>query len=204
MTLQKILEEKEKRIKAGMRMMGLSDFVFFGSWFITALVKGGILVTVVTIVLKVGNLFKYSNFFVILIYLLLFLFCCIAYTFVISALFDTSRTGGAVGMICYLVLFLPSIAVRTPSVPQAVQLAVSVVAPTGFSLGNSILLQAERGQVGIHFGNLFERSTFVGTSLGNIWLVLIGDAILYTFLAWYLDKVRRLCLALLVWVCALV
>ena len=60
--IMRILEEKQKRIKEGMKMMGLNDVVFFGSWMITALAKGAVVVTAVTIVCSVGKLFSYVVF----------------------------------------------------------------------------------------------------------------------------------------------
>lgn len=56
--VMRILEEKQKRIKEGMKMMGLNDAIFFLSWMLTALLKGGVVVVIMTVVCKLGHLFS--------------------------------------------------------------------------------------------------------------------------------------------------
>ena len=56
--VMRILEEKQKRIKEGMKMMGLNDAIFFVAWMLTALIKGGVVVVIMTVVCKLGHLFS--------------------------------------------------------------------------------------------------------------------------------------------------
>ena len=118
-----------------------------------------------------------------LVWFLSFLLVCIAYTFIITTFFDQARTGGVVGMLLYLALFLPSLALRKSSVPRGLQLISCLLAPTSFSLGNGIFNDAESNQVGIQFSNLFDTST-VGISMGECLVMLWIDAVVYSVLAW--------------------
>lgn len=57
MTVRAIVLEKELRLREVMRMMGLSDGILRLSWFITSLVVFTISVTVISAVLKVGEVY---------------------------------------------------------------------------------------------------------------------------------------------------
>lgn len=88
----------------------------------------------------------------------------------------------------YLALFLPSLALRKPSVPRGLQLFSCILAPTAFSLGNGIFNEAEGNEVGIQFSNLFDESSY-GISMGECLISLLIDAVLYSVGAWYFDRV---------------
>jgi len=125
-----------------------------------------------------------SNVLLVLIWFLAFLLVCIAYTFVLTTFFDNARTGGVVGMLLYLALFLPSLVVRKPSVPRALQLVCSLLPPTAFSLGNDILNAAEGSGVGLQFSNLFQDSSF-GISMGECLVMVLVDVVIFSIMAWY-------------------
>lgn len=188
--LTRILEEKERKLKEGMKMMGLSAVAYWLSWLITAGVKVGCMVFMVSIIAKVrsrcigafcagwraygaswalcghqagamvaigtvrqphpyawlrsmhghsyflacvhphslmlcfacayllppvsqfGKLFEHSDFFIVFIFFALFGITCLGYTFIMSTFFSKARTGGAVGMMLFFVLSLPTLAFK--------------------------------------------------------------------------------------------
>ena len=62
-----------------MKMMGLSDAVLRGSWFVTSGVLLFLSVVGITILLKMGLILPYSDWFIIMLYMLLYALSMIAY-----------------------------------------------------------------------------------------------------------------------------
>lgn len=113
------------------------------------------------------------------------------------------RTGGALGMMIYIILSTPVYALNgSTNVSPAVRVIVSLLPPTAFSLGNSILTQAEGPRSnGVHWNTLFDAEVSdatardngtqpLGVSLGALGGMLLLDTIVMITLAWWLDKVR--------------
>ena len=188
--LTRILEEKEKRIKILLRMNGLSPITDLAAWTITALVKNTVMVTIVVAVACNVGIFKYSAFTVVLVFFLLFMATCIAFCFLMATLFSKSRTGGAVGMLVYMLLSAPTYALTIPGVPYALKIALGLLSPCAFSLGTSIIVLAEQKHAGITWGNAFNpAASNVNVSLGALGGMLVIDLLLYLGLGFYLDAV---------------
>lgn len=190
----RVLEEKEKKLKEGMRMMGLADEVFWLSWFLLAMAKGTFFCVAIVCVGKFGGLFTYSDPILMFLFFFLFNCVCVAFVFLISTFFSKSKTGGAVGMLLWLALYLPMLAIGGASTSGPTKLGLSFVAPLGFSLGTVILNEVNGNNMGVHWGNMFETSPTLsgqtqGASFGSVLLMLLFDFVVYSFLAWYLDKV---------------
>lgn len=66
-----LITEKEKKIKEGMKMMGLTNFAFYSSWIIHYTIIYTLIAFLWTIIMM--NLWKSSNFF--LVFTWLWLFC---------------------------------------------------------------------------------------------------------------------------------
>ena len=60
-TVQNIVYEKERRLKEFMKMMGLSNIVHWIAWFITSLCSISITVALLTMILKVSQLYLHLN-----------------------------------------------------------------------------------------------------------------------------------------------
>ena len=72
MLISNILEEKEKKIKEGMLMMGCPVSVFWLSWFLTALAKFVVLVLLTCFVVSYAGIFSHTDTSVLFVFLTLF------------------------------------------------------------------------------------------------------------------------------------
>ena len=70
---------RQTRLREFMKMMGLSDAVLRGSWFVTSGVLLFLSVVGITILLKMGLILPYSDWFIIMLYMLLYALSMIAY-----------------------------------------------------------------------------------------------------------------------------
>jgi ATP-binding cassette subfamily A (ABC1) protein 3 len=66
--LQRIVSEKETKIRESMRMMGLNDLSYWTSWFVYYLIIVTIISILCLIILSI-NVVKYSNKFLLFLYL---------------------------------------------------------------------------------------------------------------------------------------
>ena len=191
--LTRILEEKENKVKEGMKMMGLTDTVYWLSWIVTSLIKTGFVTLCIVVVAKVGKLFASSDFLILLIFFILFTLIIIVFSILISTLFSKSRTGGAVGMLFFIILSTPSYGLYNAGVSKGLQLLSCLLAPIAFDFGALILNDAESGSVGVHWSNINDplAAPKVKLGLGAVMAMLVLDIFLYSLLAWYLNNVVK-------------
>ena len=181
-----IVEEKETRIKEGMKMMGLYDSTLWLSWLLTytlIFIITSIFITAIT----AKNVFQYSDkayifFFFLLAQMSFFSFCLL-----VSAVFSQSRVGSTFGALVFLAIFFPYYAVFQDSVSTAQKTLACLSPPLCMGLGVTNIIQFEGAQVGVNRDNVrtklnnFDYSTTMG--------MLLLDFIGLILLALYLDKV---------------
>ena len=178
--------EKEDRIKEGMKMMGLSDFAYNLSWFITIftqLLLVSILITLVTST----SVFVYSDKFLVFIYFMAFSLAIMNFCFLLATFFSRAKVASLIGPIVFFATFFPYYAVSDPSYSPSVKTATCLLAPACFALGANVFADYEGGLVGVQLSNSStETSNF---SYALCVSMLIVDAVLYGFFAWYFDKI---------------
>ncbi|KAL4476001.1 hypothetical protein ABPG72_007887 [Tetrahymena utriculariae] len=103
----RILNEKEKRIREGMMMVGLGKIAFYSSWIITYLLVYIIISILVSIVLK-AYFFTVVDYGVILILHFSYAICNMAQSLFITVFFDKQRTGIIAATFLFLIQFLLS------------------------------------------------------------------------------------------------
>ncbi|KAL4432498.1 hypothetical protein ABPG74_013352 [Tetrahymena malaccensis] len=103
----RILNEKEKRIREGMMMVGLGKTAFYSSWILTYLIVYIIISILVSIVLK-AYFFTVADFGVILILHFSYAICNMAQSLFITVFFDKQRTGIIAATFLFLIQFLLS------------------------------------------------------------------------------------------------
>ncbi|RZF33664.1 hypothetical protein LSTR_LSTR007042 [Laodelphax striatellus] len=182
-----IVGEKEKRIKEGMKIMGVKDSVYWPAWFI--LYAGVVLIisVIATIMLYAVGLFEHSNSFLIFLLVMLYGLTIILFAFVITAFFDKSRTAGLSGTFA---ANLPSLFYFVPKFLNGFgdwyYWGVSIINSSGFALAMDHALTLEVEGKGIQFHNLWQGEEI---SFGGSLIMMATDIILYAFLAYYLDNV---------------
>jgi ATP-binding cassette subfamily A (ABC1) protein 3 len=187
---------QENKITESMKISGMSTAAMWISWLISYGSFNTVIVLLIVLVTWVGDLLASSNSFLVFLFYFAFMWSCMLFSFLLSSFFSKSRTGGAVGMLGYLILSTPSYAFTGGAGSSGSMGLACLLPPTAFSLGNAILTEAERveqvGQAasGIQFSNFFDsKVTSINISFGAVFLILILDLFILGVLAWYCDKV---------------
>jgi hypothetical protein len=184
--IRSLVTEKEDRIKEGMKMMGLTDFSYNLSWFITILSQllfVSILITLVT----ATSVFEYSDKFLVFIYFAAFSFAIMNFCFLIATFFSRAKVASLIGPMVFFGVFFPYYAVSDPSYSTDVKTATCLSAPACFALGANVFADFEGGLVGVQWTNSSELTS--NFSYAICVGMMIVDAILYGILAWYFDKI---------------
>lgn len=89
--LVQLVGEKEKKIKEGMKIMGLSELAFWCSWFNIYAAYTILLSSASTSILFLLGVFNNTNWILIFLLVLLYSITVIFFSFMISPFFDKSR-----------------------------------------------------------------------------------------------------------------
>ena len=100
-----------------------------------------------------------------------------AFGYLVQAFFDKAMTGGIVGMILSFAMFVVKLAVITPDTPHGKQMLLSLLAPTAFAQGITLIATYEKNGEALDFGSMGTRVdnfSFVRTldNLGGLGCVL--------------------------------
>ena len=140
-----IVTEKELKIKESMKIMGLSTFAFWFTWFLTYAVIITIGVIFVTIISRVALLYGDSDYFIIFLIFFFYGLSIETLTFVLTPLFKKGRTAGSAGSMATIVLGTLSflhVYVRTSN---AVKWLTGLLSPVALSLTLMSTLEGNEG-----------------------------------------------------------
>lgn len=186
-----IVEEKETKTKETMRIMGLKDWVFNGSWFITFFLQ--FFVTAVGLVILLHfTLFPNADPSLLGAFFICFFMSEITLGFLITVFFSRAKLAGILGPIILFAATMPryaffskDAAAQNSNESIAAKTFVSVFSPTAFTFGADLLVQYEEANQKLGWSNLHDDAF----SMGRVMSLLLIDFVLYAVLAWYIDRV---------------
>jgi ABC-type Na+ transport system ATPase subunit NatA len=186
--LSQIVEDKKKKIRIGLQMIGLTNVVYWGSWALTMFFFFSITGIGGSAILKFGKVFAFTDGTILLTFFLLYsaalTFLCIA----LSALFTEPQVAGIGGMVLFLVMELPGQLLGNSS--AGMKNILCLLPPSCFSIGLAIINESEIGGQGAQWSNFADPNfTSQGYSVAQAMLMMFVDIFVYAFFAWYLNNV---------------
>jgi ATP-binding cassette subfamily A (ABC1) protein 3 len=103
-TVGRIVTEKENRVKDAMRMMGLSDFAYWLSWFLYYLMVSTIISLCCTIILCT-KVFPHSNWGLIFLFFWLYGISLFGFCMLVSPFFYKARVASIVSSLVFFFTF---------------------------------------------------------------------------------------------------
>eukprot|EP01083_Nonionella_stella_P079939 219442_1 len=183
--IQEIVQEKEFRIREGMKMMGLRESVLVLGHFSTHLTQIVITSSLLTWVVS-AKLFRRTDEILLFLLFSLFQLSVFAFCYLVSAFFTRARVAASIGGMIFLLSYFGDL--RLGDHPTASEIhAMSLSSPICFGFGIKTLAHFESGKIGIDFDNImFERTNI---SLYSVLWFMALDFVIYMALALYLGKV---------------
>jgi len=181
--IRAIVQEKELKLKEGMRAMGLNPIAHTLSWwahFVILFLSLAILLTMVS-----GPLFEHSDSNLVFWYFMSFFLASISFSFFISAFFNRATVASILGIMVFFLSLFPYFGVADGSNSQ--KLGACILPATCFALGTDAFAVFEDAGVGVTTYTANDGSE--GLPFNSVILMMFLDWVLYAFLGWYCNQV---------------
>uniref|UniRef100_A0A3B5Q3J1 ATP binding cassette subfamily A member 3 n=1 Tax=Xiphophorus maculatus TaxID=8083 RepID=A0A3B5Q3J1_XIPMA len=192
-----VVQEKERKLKEYMRMMGLSNWLHWSAWFLMFFLFLSISVFFVTLLLCIrvspnGAVLNNSDPTLVFVFLLVFTVATINYSFMISAFFSRANVAAAAGGFIYFLSYLPYLFLwpRYDLLSHAQKVSACLISNVAMAMGAQLIGMFEGKGTGIQWSNLFDSVTVDDDfSMAQVLCLLLFDSVLYGLVAWYMEAV---------------
>ncbi|KAF2360723.1 hypothetical protein FHG87_008514 [Trinorchestia longiramus] len=183
-----IVEEKEKKIKEGMKMMGLQGIVYWLSWLTVYGLYVVILATICVIVLPLANIFQQADLGLVFLLFILYGLSSIILALLMTPFFSKAKVAGVVGnllqvfmsLLFYLQVYLGD------EIDPVYFWVLGLMSPCAFSLAIDKILTLDVTAGGLSYSTIWEGP---GLPYAGSLIMISVDIVLYLILALYLDAV---------------
>ena len=181
----KMVLEKETKAKEGMKIMGLTDGIYFLSYFIQYTVIALFDASINALIfLKVFKQVPYIVFFSIFF---LFSMNVFALAFFFQSFIDKTKVTLIISILVYFTMFFLCLLVADESSKYSLKIGLSVFPPITIYNAITLLAKFESHFRPFHHSDIFEKYTNYRIIL--MIAILTADIILYLFLGYYLQNV---------------
>uniref|UniRef100_A0A8C1UZ77 ATP binding cassette subfamily A member 3 n=1 Tax=Cyprinus carpio TaxID=7962 RepID=A0A8C1UZ77_CYPCA len=195
--IRAVVQEKERKLKEYMRMMGLSNWLHWSAWFLMFFLFLSISIFFVTVLICVkvspnGAVLTYSDPTLVFFFLLVFAVSTINFSFMISTFFSRANVAAAAGGFIYFLGYLPYVFLwpRYDLLSHAQKVSACLISNVAMAMGAQLIGMFESKGTGIQWHNLFEPVTVDDDfSLAQVLGLLLLDSALYALVAWYMEAV---------------
>uniref|UniRef100_W5LI09 ATP binding cassette subfamily A member 3 n=1 Tax=Astyanax mexicanus TaxID=7994 RepID=W5LI09_ASTMX len=192
-----VVQEKERKLKEYMRMMGLSNWLHWSAWFLMFFLFLSISIIFVTVLLCVwvspnGAVLTYSDPSLVFVFLLVFAVSTISFSFMISSFFSRANVGAAAGGFIYFFSYLPYLFLwpRYDLLSHSQKVSACLISNVAMAMGAQLIGMFEGKGTGIQWSNLFDSVTVDDDfSIAQVLGLLLLDTLLYGLVAWYVEAV---------------
>uniref|UniRef100_A0A4X2LSZ3 P-type phospholipid transporter n=1 Tax=Vombatus ursinus TaxID=29139 RepID=A0A4X2LSZ3_VOMUR len=192
MMVKSIVLEKEMRLKETLKNRGVSNTVIWCTWFLDSFSVMAMSTFLLTAFITHGQVLHYSNPVILFLFLLVFSVATIMQCFLFTAFFSKANLAAACSGVLYFTLYLPHVLCFAWQERMTTQMKMmaSLLSPVAFGFGTEYLSHYEEQGLGLQWGNI-GKSPMEGDEFSFLLSVkmMLMDAVLYGFLAWYLDQV---------------
>uniref|UniRef100_A0A8C9ZNJ8 ATP binding cassette subfamily A member 3 n=1 Tax=Sander lucioperca TaxID=283035 RepID=A0A8C9ZNJ8_SANLU len=187
--VRSVVQEKERKLKEYMRMMGLSNWLHWSAWFLMFFLFLSISIFFVS---PNGAVLTYSDPTLVFVFLLAFTVATINFSFMISAFFSRANVAAAAGGFIYFLSYLPYLFLwpRYDLLSHAQKVSACLISNVAMAMGAQLIGMFEGKGTGIQWSNLFDSVTVDDDfSLAQVLGLLLFDSVLYGLVAWYMEAV---------------
>ncbi|XP_051845492.1 phospholipid-transporting ATPase ABCA3-like [Antechinus flavipes] len=191
-----IVQEKEKKLKEYMLIMGLRNWFHWCSWFFMYIVFFIMIISVMTILFSLKMNYDVSvltNSDPALVFFFLFCFAIstISFSFMITVFFTRANLAVATGSIIYFFSYLPFFYINKNiySMTHYMKTISCLSSNVAMALGVMFMIQLEGKGSGVQWKHVSKVSMFKKFGFGEVLIMLLIDSILYGLVTWYVEAV---------------
>ena len=189
---REIVMEKETRIRESMKMMGLLNWVNWLAWLTKQMLFMSVVVVIISLELRFGEIFANTNFFIIFIWLMLYVCYMISLSFLVSTFFTSARLGLLVSFLVWFLSFIPYffLFTRYNDLPLYAKLLSCLLGNTCLSLSVNIFSSRELQNIGVQWDNIASPTSAEDDfNVLLVFAMLAFVSVVQFLLTWYLDEV---------------
>jgi len=188
-----VMEETESKLREGMKMMGLTDSAFWGSWFLTYLIIFLIIDTYLTAMMA-SRVYVNSSPLAVFVFFISFQLSIIALGILFSSILKTPRSAIYMSVLTFLGGWMVYVLAANPAndVSVSARMGLCVISPICLGFTSQTFSAAEQvigDERGITLSSWWNGRDDL--SFGQASSMMILDAVVYLILAWYFDKVIK-------------
>ncbi|XP_071439626.1 phospholipid-transporting ATPase ABCA3 [Hetaerina americana] len=193
--VKRIMEEKMSGAKELMSMMGMGKGMQWLGWFVTTLSIMFLDVVIIIIIFQVGYngnpVTRYSNGFLVFIFLLVYILASISSMFVVCAFCPRESIGVFVALLLMFASGGLTFFLRSKSVCLFGKILLSLLPNAALVYGFEIIGLYEGGTVGLQWKNLWQNhgGRVDELSMGGIIAMLLVSNLVYASIVYYFDGV---------------
>uniref|UniRef100_A0A8D2I8B3 ATP binding cassette subfamily A member 3 n=1 Tax=Urocitellus parryii TaxID=9999 RepID=A0A8D2I8B3_UROPR len=195
--IRAVVQEKERRLKEYMRMMGLSSWLHWSAWFLMFFLFLLIVVSFMTLlfcvkVKKDVAVLSSSDPSLVLAFLLCFAISSISFSFMVSTFFSKANMAAAVGGFLYFFTYIPYffVAPRYNWMTLTQKLFSCLLSNVAMAMGAQLIGKFEAKGTGIQWRDLLSPVNVDDDfCFGQVLGMLLLDSVLYGLVTWYVEAV---------------
>lgn len=195
--IRAVVQEKEKKLKEYMRMMGLNSWLHWSAWFLMFFLFFLIVVSFMTLLfcVKVKKdiaVLSNSDPSLVLAFLLCFAISSISFSFMVSTFFSKANIAAAVGGFLYFFTYTPYffVAPRYNWMTLSQKLLSCLLSNVAMAMGAQLIGKFEAKGTGIQWRDLLNPVNVDDNfCFGQVLGMLLLDSALYGLVTWYVEAV---------------
>uniref|UniRef100_A0A8C2W134 ATP binding cassette subfamily A member 3 n=1 Tax=Chinchilla lanigera TaxID=34839 RepID=A0A8C2W134_CHILA len=195
--IRAVVQEKERKLKEYMRMMGLSSWLHWSAWFLMFFLFLLIAVSCMTVlfcvkVKKDVAVLSRSDPSLVLVFLLCFAISSISFSFMVSTFFSKANMAAAVGGFLYFFTYIPYffVAPHYNWMTLNQKLLSCLLSNVAMAMGAQLIGKFEAKGTGIQWQNLLSPVNVDDDfCFGQVLGMLLLDSVFYGLVTWYVEAV---------------
>ncbi|XP_069685343.1 phospholipid-transporting ATPase ABCA3-like isoform X4 [Periplaneta americana] len=198
-TVKVITVEKERQLKATMKIMGLPNWLHWTAWFIKSFLFLMISVILIVILLKVPwypdtnlSVFSYSDPTLLLVYFIIYMAASICFCFMVSVMFSRANTASLIAGMLWFFLYVPFMFMseQYENLTQTSKILACLFSNSAMAFGFQLFLMFEGSGEGMQWYTVWTPVTKDDKLvLGHVMVMLLADAIIYLLIALYVEAI---------------
>ncbi|XP_062579274.1 phospholipid-transporting ATPase ABCA3-like [Saccostrea cucullata] len=192
---KEIVHDREKKLKETMRMMGLSSFVYWFSWFFKGFIYLIITFAITVLIFQAGpnKMFQFSDSSLLFFFYLSYAVSVVSYCFLFSTFFDKANTASYFAGFFFFVTIIPNFALdaKFSDMTKPQKMAICLLNNMAMAFGFTSASEYETKGTGVNWNTFTKPPTVDGDfAFGDAILMLWVDSAIYLLITWYIDGVR--------------
>ncbi|XP_076998257.1 phospholipid-transporting ATPase ABCA3 isoform X2 [Tamandua tetradactyla] len=195
--IRAVVQEKERKLKEYMRMMGLSSWLHWAAWLLLFFLLLLVAVSAMTLLLCVKvkkdvAVLSNSDPSLVLVFLVCFAISSISFSFMVSTFFSKANMAAAVGGFLYFFTYIPYffVAPRYNWMTLSQKLFSCLLSNVAMAMGAQLIGKFEAKGTGIQWHELLSPVNVDDDfSFGQVLGMLLLDSVLYGLVTWYVEAV---------------